>query len=268
MIRKIKAALIEPGVLIRYRNDKLWQVLGYLLFFSLLMGTRTLVEDVIVYDGLTFATRDLIRETAEPPATHCVIRDAVLNCDLDKPHTFITYQNFSVILAPTDQTVASENRLGWQIVLHGDSVSFQMLGQTWRREQIARLDPAMHNLDFDYSDNERAFFNAFFRGADSALMLTRPIWGTLLVISSIFSAFFLFNVFVWLNTFLTRVRLREVPLRQMFTMMTYAATLLYVVMIFETLLPIPFLLFIVMLFVAFRQMNRLAMEIYRRLHRQ
>ena len=268
MIRKIKAALIEPGVLIRYRNDKLWQVIGYLLFFSILMGTRTLVEDVIVYDGLSFATRDAIRETAEPPTAPCVIRDAVLNCDLEAPHTFITYQYYTVILAPTNQTVTSENQFGMAIVLQGDSVSLQLFGRTFMREPIQRLDPTIHNLDFDYAGDERAFFNAFFRGADSALMLTRPVWGTSLVISSIFSAFFLFNVFVWLNTFLTRVRLREVPLRQMFTMMTYAATLLYVVMIFETLLPIPFLLFIALLFVAFRQMNRLAMEIYRRLHRQ
>lgn len=268
MLRKIKAALIDPGALIRYRNDKLWHVLMYLLFFSVLMGTRTLVEDVIVYDGVSFATRDAITESAVPPPTPCAIRDAVLNCDLESPHVFFTYQYFTVVLAPTNQSVTTDSQLGMNIIIQGDSVSLQMFGRTFMREPIHQFDAAIHNLDFDYADDERAFFTAFFRGVDSALMTTRPIWGTSLVISSIFSAFFLFNVFVWLNTFLTRVRLREVPLRQMFTMMTYAATLLYVVMIFETLLPIPFLLFIVLLFVAFRQMNRLAVEIYRRLHRQ
>jgi len=82
----------------------------------------------------------------------------------------------------------------------------------------------------------------------------------------------LFNVFVLLNAFLTRLRIPQVPFKQMYVMMSYAATMLFVVMIFHELFSvvynISFFIFIIALFLAFRQMNRLSMELFRRIYRQ
>ena len=88
------------------------------------------------------------------------------------------------------------------------------------------------------------------------------------MITSILSGLFLFSVFVIFNTFISRARVKEVSFKHMYVMMSYAATALYIVLIFESLLRFNIFLFIVLLFISFRQMTKLTLEIYIRLNKQ
>jgi hypothetical protein len=97
------------------------------------------------------------------------------------------------------------------------------------------------------------------------VFLWRPIWGPVVVIGRILGSLLIFNLFVIINVFILRLRLPMVPFRQMFAMFTYASTALFIVLIFDAMVPLNFFLFIVLLFVAFRQTSRLALEMQKRL---
>ncbi len=274
MLERFRSALVAPHTLIRFRRDRVIAALGYMFFFAIIMATPATVS-ILSYDGLGYSQQEEIRQEFTRPTASCEVENAELSCA--EPIREMLYDDGAVtyhIDSHDTLDVDAFEGAGPKVVLHGESVHF-FLGGIGSPLQIERpiesLHEDVHNLDFDYEtqEEEDAFFTSLFNAVDNEILRYRPLWGTPIILSSLLIGIFYFNIFVLLNSFLIRRRLPMVPFRQMFVMMTYASTLLFLVLIFNTFAEYLFgglnlILFIILLFIAFRQTSRLAFEIQKR----
>ncbi len=274
MLNKVRTALVYPAGLIKYRNDGYFKAFLYIFFFAMIMALVPFLM-VMQFDGIPQAARNEIREAYTPPDTRCEIIDATLDCDASDTRFDVLAVDGGVFTIDTHDTFDASHYGGmiYHVVIHESNTYLLFLGTVLTEKPISELHEDVHNIRFDYDEvNAGDFYRAWFTAADQEIIALRTPWAISVGIFTAFSNFILFNIFVLLNTFLTRMRLKPVPFKQMYVMMTYAATLLYIVLIFHELLSIvveiSFFIFIIILFVAFRQMNRLAMELQRRIYRQ
>lgn len=267
MYRRVKESIIAPERLIKYRNDRLYKVFLYMFFFAVLMTTSTLIT-LITFDGVSPQQRRAIENDYTPPESACVIEDAVLQCDEEEPYTVYTESGMRFVIDGRDTLDSSDySGLTYHFVLHEETAYVFVMGIVAEQRPISDLDPGIHDLDFNpSSEEEDAFFDSVFTVVNEELDEARPLWGSARIITDVLSALILFNLFVLLNAFLIQRRLRKVPFKQMYTMMTYASTLLFVVLVFDAMWTMDLFLFLILLFIAFRQTSKLSFEIQRRLY--
>lgn len=272
MLDRIRLALVAPQGLIKYRKDRLIFPIFFMLFFAVLMTVGPIIR-VMQFDAVTNETRAAIRENFSFPSADCNIEDAELICDETMRHELFEESmfglSFSVYLDSHDTYDASAYDTN-HIVLNGDtmyiSIDELFIDQQFVEKPISEMHQGIHNLDFNVEGFEQnAFFNSVFNAINDEVSQFRGVWASFTFFTEFISAIILFLIFVSLNAFLIQQRLREVPFKQMFVMMTYASTLLFVVLIFNNLVMFNFIIFIILLFIGFRQTSRLAFEIQRRI---
>lgn len=271
MFERVRTAIVSPQHLIRFRKDRIVWVFLYMIFFAFLFATNDIVT-VTTYDGISFATQENIRQNSVPPEENCRIENAVLECDEETRE--VLFQNDTATFSIDSHDTLDESahaEYSPHFVLHDDTlyVFLSTIAGTFSHDKpIAELDEAIHNIDLNYDDeDEHEFFDAVFSTINGEILAYRGLWGTGLILFRVGAGLLLFNVFVLLNAFLIQRRLRKVPFKQMFVMMAYASTLLFVVLIFDAIYRFHFIWFILLLFVAFRQTSRLALEIQRQIQR-
>ncbi|MFW5913471.1 MAG: DUF1189 family protein [Bacillota bacterium] len=269
MFRRVKESIIAPERLIKYRNDRLYKVFLYMFFFAILMTTSVIIT-LITFDGVTAQQRRAIEQEYTPPESACVIEDAVLECDSEESYTVYTESGMRFVVDGRDTLDPSDySGLTYHFVLHEESAYVFVMGMVAQERPISELDSTVHTLDFNPSEEEEeAFFDSVFTVVNEELDDAKPLWGSAFIITELLSALILFNLFVLLNAFLIQRRLKKVPFKQMYKMMTYASTLLFVVLIFDSMWEMNLFLFLVLLFIAFRQTSKLSFEIQRRLYKQ
>ncbi len=269
MLERVKTSIIAPGNLIKYRNDRLYKVFLYMLFFAVLMTTSTIIM-LISFNGIDGATKRAIENNYQPPENACVIEDSTLSCD--EPMSHVAYEGFGTeFIIDSNPSLDTSDYSGftYTFVLHGDSLHAVVLGMSVEEIPISSLDSSLHNLDLNPGEAEEdAFFDAIFDTVDETIVDTKPLWGTVMIITNLISALFLFNMFVLINTFLIQRRMQKVPFKQMYTMMTYASTLLFVVLVFDSMWQLNLFLFLILLLIAFRQTSKLTLEIQKRLYKR
>lgn len=271
MLERIRQSFVNPGALIQYRNDSLIKALGYMLFFALFTGTSMLLM-VLSFEGVSANARRDIMNELKPLEANCEIVDARLSCDESTQHTFYEMANVTFSINTESSHTPSDYQANtMHFIIHESSLLIYgrtLLGPVTYDIPLSDLDSAIHNFDLNTLETNPALFEyTVFQAVDDFINQYKLSWGSLFVSSSIFSGLLLFFIFILLNTLLTRSRLPMVPFKQMFVMMTYAGTALYVVLIFNNLWNFSFFILIIFLLVAFRQMNRLTLEIQNRLYR-
>ncbi len=271
MFERVRTAIAAPQHLILFRKDRLIWVFLYMLFFAALFATHEIVT-VSTYDGISWQTQETIRENGVSPDADCRIEDAVLQCDEETREVLFEHTTLTFSIDSHDSIdTEAYGEYSPHFVLHGDTLYVYLdtfAGIFSHEKPIAELDEAVHNIDLNYDEEtELEFFEAVYAAVDAEILAYRGLWGTGLILFRLVSGLLLFNVFVLLNAFLIQRRLRKVPFKQMFVMMSYASTLLFVVLVFDAIYSFHFILFILLLFVAFRQTSRLALEIQRQIQR-
>lgn len=273
MLERVRLALVKPQGLIKYRKDRLIFALLFMAFFAALMTVGPLIR-IGQFDSISPGARTSIEESFVFPDQDCAIVDATLECDEEARHALfedtLMGLTFSVYLDSTDAYAPAEYE-GNHVVIHGSTMYIALdelfVEQELQEKPISDMHPSIHNLDFNPEPREEsAFFNALFNGINQEMMQYRSLWMGFSFFTEFFSAMVLFLIFVSLNAFLIRQRLSQIPFKQMFVMMTYASTLLFVVLVFNNLIMFNFIIFIILLFIGFRQTSRLAFEIQRRIH--
>lgn len=263
MLDKIRKALVTPEALIEYRNDSLLKVFGYLFFFALLMSTASLIM-VINFTGVDTITEELIVEGIASHDTTCAITNSTLDCDEEL--TFLTVTNFRVLTKNSDD-YSDLTGLTYYFVFIDDRMDMVFMGQVFETRQISDMDESLHNLDLNTVNNKEAVSEAFIDAFNYELTSVKAFWGPFVVLFNVLSGLVLFNVFILINTLISRSRIKAVPFKQMYVMMSYGGTGLYIVLIFESMLGFNIFIFLVLLFIAFRQMSRLTYAIHNRVHK-
>jgi|GEM_PF-550313 len=263
MLEKIRLSIVQPEGLIKYRKDKFYKVLLYTLFFALFMATASVVSTV-TFDGLSPSVKQSMREDFNVSGVPCEIVDAEVMCEGSVTHTYYQSGVYAIHLN-ANETVNYEGNT-YHFILEDDKLSVVFMDVVVQDKLISEMHPAMHNLDLTLDTlTETELMDAFFLGIDYEMTETKALWGSVLALGRILSAMLLFHFFILVNTFLIRLRLRMIPFKELYVMFAYASTLLYVVLIFDSIIALNFFLFLLLLFVAFRQTSRLALNLQNRI---
>ncbi len=270
MLEKIRKSIIAPQQLVAYRNDRVFPVLLYMLFFALISATGTIIQ-VATFDGLPLAYRQEIRENYQSPPAACAIESERLVCDEEISHTVFAegFFAFTIDAANTADEAYAVTK-PFHFVVHDDTLRVDVtnfFGTVSHEMPLSELagDPESLSFTFDPDDRdeEDAFFGHLFSVIDAEIDAQRLLWGTPFILLRILGSLAIFFGFVIMNAFLMTLFIPKVRFRQMFVMMAYASTLLYVVIVFHGMLDFSMILLFVLLFLAFRQTSRLVMEIQR-----
>lgn len=275
MLERIRLALVNPTGLLKYYKDGVFKALLYMGFFAMLMATPLLITTV-TFDGVSAQTKATIEETIEFPNDACQTTNARVECDSDIKHTMYETETMLFHLDSHDTLTLDEyDGFVYHVVLHDDSIHLVVMNTIVETRQLESFEAPIQNLDMSPTTDaeEDTFYEAVFAASDEIILDTKPLWGTMVVLTNIIFNIILFLVFILINTFLSKSRLPGIPFKTVFVLMAYAATALYIVLIFNEFLTaifgtVSFLILIIFLFVAFRQMNRMTMALYKRINKQ
>lgn len=275
MLERIRLALVKPTGLLKYYKDGVFKALLYIGFFAMLMATPLLIT-TLTFDGISGQTKADIEEAVEFPNTACQTVNASLDCDTDITHT--VYESEGMIFHLDSNTSLDLNDYDgfvYHFVLHDESVHLIIMNTIVETRDLVDFEAPVQNLNLTPTTDaqEDAFYEAVFAAADEVILDTKPLWGSMAVITNIIFNIILFLVFILINTLLSKSRLPGIPFKTVFVLMAYAATALYIVLIFNEFLTaifgtVSFIILIIFLFVAFRQMNRMTMALYKRINKQ
>lgn len=265
MYQRFKDAIITPAKLVDYRNDKLIGVFAYILFFALLLSTRMII-DVITYDGLSISERNEIMDTLPALDEDCgftatryecseeettlLYNDLVISYYLDS-HTSLQYDNYET---------------QYSFVIQGDSMYVLFNNTVVYEELLADLPGDLMGTNFSLqTTDEDEFEERIFSTIDEYVIQYRGYWGAGLIAIDFLTGVMLFFAFILLSAFMMRLRFREIPYRHLFIMTAYSSTALYLILIFNSLFQLNFLLVFLLIIIAFRQNSQLSFEILKRL---
>lgn len=261
MLDRVKKALIEPDKLIQFRKDRLSRVFLYVLIFSVLLSTGTIVRTA-TFVGLEASVQDVFRDDVNRASFPCRLEDNEITCDTPQSRLLYEGNNLNLTLKIDEPLDLSQmtgfvyygvlQETGLALIFMGTEVGFY----TYEALGLTRLD---------FNNFNQQTLDDLFLLVDRVILELRPLWAPVIITGRILGAMLLFNVFVLINTFILRMRLTMVPFKQLYVMFTYASTTLFVVLIFDAVMTLNIFLFILLLFFAFRQTSRLALELQKRL---
>ncbi len=269
MYTRFYNSVIAPKNLVDFRNDALWKVFLYVLFFALLLSTRVTI-DTITYDGLSAADKEAaIQEFSNVDET-CVIKDAMLTCDTASSQNVYDGILFKVFTDSNPEIDFEQyNETQYYFVLHQDSLRLVVSQTVLYSIPINDLPSHIHNFDFStQSSNPDYFYESLFDVYDEYVLGYKNIWGTLLIIVDFLTNFAMFMIFILISSWMLRFRFRVIRFKHLFVMTSYSSTALYLILIINSLYNLSFFLVIILLIIAFRQNSQLSLELYKRLSKK
>jgi hypothetical protein len=78
---------------------------------------------------------------------------------------------------------------------------------------------------------------------------------------SVLSSLLIFIIFALINSALIKPRIKKLTFKELFVLMSYASTGLYLIWIFDALVPLNLFVFLILIIFAFRRTSRLALLI-------
>jgi len=260
MFNRVRDSIIYPKEIIKYRKDSMFFVIFYLMFFALLLSTRTAIE-VARYDGLSHSYKEHIQETMTVVENDCVIVEAVLSCDGE--HVIELYEDgvFTVYLDSNEILNFNEYDDGeYAVIIHGDGVYISVYGLSGFKYPISDMPDELHNLDFnDQTLDESVFYETVFTGVDELIISYKGIWGSILIGLEFLLGIVFYLIFVLISSLFLRSRYKFFSYKESFILTTYSSTALFVILTFYYLLDLNLIYLIILILVSFRQngiMNR------------
>ena len=269
MYQRFRDSIVTPANIVEFRNDKLIWVFLYILFFALLLSTRMII-DTITYDGLSQSEQNAVIDELPVLDEDCGFSAYEYICDTTETTLLYSDMVLSYYLDSHDELQYDNYESQYNIVIQGSSIHMIFNNRLVLEERLDTYAPnALLDLDFSLqSDDPDLFEDKVVSVIDDFIVSYKPIWGPMLVLVDFITGLILFFAFILLSAMMMRLRFKEVPYRQMFVMNAYSATAFYLILIFNSLFELNFLLIILLIFIAFRQNNQLSFEILRRLQKR
>ena len=266
MYTRFYNSIISPRNLVEYRNDSLFRVFFYILFFALLLSTRSII-DIATFDGMTQVNKEEIITNFQDVNETCEILNSSLACESKDSTLMYTASIMSFYTDSFDNWNPSVYQdASYNFVLHEDAIHLVVSGQDVTQILISELPQNLHNFDFElYETDPTTFFNIIFEAIDEYMINTKLIWGSVLLLIDFFTNLIMFLLFVMISSWMLRMRFKQVKFKQLFTLTSYSSTALYVILIINSLYNLSFFIVAILLFVAIRQNSQLSMELQRRL---
>ena len=267
MYKRFKDSIVSPKNIVAFRTDSLVKVFIYILFFSLLLSTRTVIE-VITFNGLTPNYRETLKQDFNAVDETCLIVDAVLECDISESTLLYEDLMLSYYIDSSDTMSLGNYGENYNVIFHDDSIHFILNNTPIYEMKISELPAEFHNIDFGLQTTDpNVFYTNLFDAIDSLFLSIRPIWAPLIIMIDILTGFVMFIIFILISAWMLKLRFKPVRYKEMFIMTSYSSTALYIILILNSLYNMSFFIVIILVVAAFRQNNQLSMEIHRRLNK-
>jgi len=265
MYKRFYDSIVNPRKLVDYRTDSLVKVFIYIILFSLLLSTRTVIE-VATFDGLSFNAKTAISDEFADIDPSCEIAFSELSCDTEQTQLIYSDVMINYYLDSNETLDYNNFGTGYNIVVHKQNVYLIYGKSIFYDVKISELPLEAQNIDFGLQQtNADKFYESVFGAVDAYLMSEKGVWAPMLISFDFLGSFFMIMLFVLISAWMLRLRFKVIRFRHLFTMTVYSSTGLYVILILNTLYNISFFLVLILIIVAFRQNSLLSMEIMNRL---
>ncbi len=263
MYNRFVSSLMAPMFIVEFRNDKLFKVLLYVVFFALLLSTRMIIQTT-TYSGVSYSLGNEITTKLHENASECTISDYTLTCDNNQVYDIYIDGPFAVYFDSRDIFTTDGYLSPYTFVFYQDKMYVLYAGTKIKEEVIGDIFPSLDNVDFSSTSKDALIINAI----NDYILAYKWIWAPSLIIFDFLVNLMLFLIFDLFSAWMLRLRFPSVPFSQSFKMSVYSATALYLILIFNSLFAMNGFLLIILLLIAFRQNSQLTMEIMRRLKRK
>ena len=218
MFKRVRDSLVYPKELLNYRKDRIILVLFYLLFFAMLLSTRTVI-DVIKFDGISNPAKDILKEEILVVEDDCAIVSATLICDGE--HLIEVYEDtmFTIFL-DSNETIDYGNYPSdsYAIIIHDEDVYVYFLGIDIFSVPLNELPSSLQNIDFnDQTANPDQFYENLFEGIDELIVSYKTTWGILLVVIEIVVSMIFYLIFILFSAWFLKRRFSVIPFKETFS---------------------------------------------------
>ena len=251
-LNRLKASLIAPETLMQYKKDRLWTVLLYLSFFAFLTSIGPLVRS-LTYTTLPSLTQDVILSELTLPES-CVINGGEMMCETDE---VLVMYDIGTIQAVIDLSGTETNDIrGFESLIRFEETQVTILTSQGVADAIPYQDLDLLNVSFDGTSQQN--ISSALRIINALVLYYRPVWTPVIMIARALGSLLVFLIFVLINAAFLKPRLKKTSFKELFVLMTYASTGLYLIWIFDALIPLNIFVFLLLLILAFRRSSRLA----------
>ncbi len=266
MFNRVRDSLVYPKEILKYRKDKALFVVFYIVFFAILLSTRTII-DVAKYDGLSNSYKALVEENMTVVTKDCEIQNAKLVCDGD--YLIKLYEEpVFVVYLDSHNTIDFDRYQSdkYTLIIHDDTVYFYFFGMNTMTFPINELPTELQNIDFnDQVNNASLFYNNLFSGLDSLILSYKDIWGAMMIAIEILISIAFYMIFILISSWFLKMRYKVIPFKETFALTTYSSTSLFIILTFYSMLDLDVIIVIILLVISFRQSGIMNKEIERRL---
>jgi len=238
------------------------------VLFAILLSTKTVI-DLVNFDGLEVANKELIAEEFENLNPACGIVGGTYLCTDEETTLFYEDLFTGYYFESHGELQFDSYSSRYNFIVFDDSL-YVSFGDTVIYETLlSDLPEGLQNLDFALQTTDQDQFNErIFNAVDEYILSYKSIWAPLMAVVDFFTGLLLFLVFILISAWMLRLRFPQIPFKMTFIMTVYSSTGLYVILIFNSLYSLNFLVVVFLIFFAFRQNNQLSLEIVERLQKK
>ncbi len=262
----MRDSIVTPRNVVAYRHDSIWRIFLYLLLFVLLLSTRTVIETVN-FDGISSTIKRSYIEDIETIDDTCIITSESVTCDNQKNNLLLSDIMMDYYVEGRDDLVMQDYDNLYNFVFKGDTLYMIVSGTIIEEFDLDEI--IVKDLDFSLqaTDSETLYDNLF-DNVDHIINGYKNFWAPMLIAIEVLSNMLFFLFFILISAWFLKMRFKVIPFKQLFKMTVYSSTLLYVILIINSLYNLSLFVVILFLIIAVRQNSQLSLELMRRLKKK
>lgn len=263
MWSRVRDSIVTPRNVVNYRNDPFWRILIYVVLFVSLLSTRTIIT-VIQFDGLTSDVIRTYSENINEIDSTCIITANNVECDKAQNNLLLDDVLMNFYVDGRSELVMQDYDDMYNVVIMGDSIHLIFGNQVI--EELPLSDFITTDIDFSLQETDIDSLNTnIFININNIIAEYKGFWAPVLIITEFMSNLLLVIFFVLISSWFLKLRFKVVPFKQLFKMTVYSSTLLYVILVINSLYNLSLFIVILLIIIAVRQNSQLSVELMRRL---
>lgn len=266
MWNRVRDSIVTPRNVVEYRKDPLWRVFLYLLLFVLMLSTRTIIT-VTQFDGLPSSVKSTYTSEIEKIDGTCVITAEELVCDNQQNNLLLDDAVMNFYVDGRDELVMQDYEGFYNFVVMNESVHVIVANSVI--EEIPLSDIIVKDIDFSLQETDNDLFViTLYENVDHIITINKGLWAPIMITMEIITNMLLFLFFILISSWFLKMRFKVIPFSHLFKMTVYSSTLLYIILILNSLYSLSIFIMILLVIVAVRQNSQLSLELLRRLNKK
>ena len=185
MFERFRDSIVYPVRILNFRKDSFVRVVLYILTFSVLMSTGTILS-IVTFDSVPVAFKDVFEESLIDTPLDCEIVSSELVCTEEINQMF--YDD-GLLTVSVDSNVEIEldsySFTNVNVIIHDNQISLYYVGLEGLFN-IDELPSEFRNLDFGLVESDpEAFTNQVLDGFGNYIIENMSLYGTIVIVFSV-----------------------------------------------------------------------------------